>query len=756
MFKNRFSLLTILGLLAVFLTGSLHAEIHPISGRDIKVEKNGSGAGRPTAETTPEPSEPVSVYYDLNEPTIVFAARDLQKILMAKWYNPVALKSIADLPPSPEPLYIVITKNNSPAVLQKLQDRAGKSVGNMGAQDYALRRTDDGGNLGYWAIGGDRVGAMYGGIHLAEIAAGGSLADVQDEDQSPYIARRGLKFNIPLDKRTPSFDDGGASANTNRKNVWNINFWKEYFDVLVRQRYNVLSLWNRHPFPSLVKVPGYEDIALQGVMDENRDFINNWSIEKKIQFWNEVLELANDRGIEVWPVVWNVQLEGTEGNKYGVDGQKGNKTTIDYIRKSVTQLFLTYPRLAGMGVTAGERMNNYTDSEKEQWVWDTYGEGVMDVKKLQPNRKIRFVHRDWLTKWEEIGTRFGQLPDGFEMECKYAQARLYSATNPSYAARQLKKLPKDMATWWNLRNDDIFIQRWGDLDYVKDYILTFPHERKPCNQSPCLTAGYVMGSDRYFWGRESMSKNPQTPRQLENEKHWYSFLLWGRLGYDPHTSKDLLTGLIKYRFPTVDGRQVYDAWQAASRIIPMVNRFHWWPWDYFWYVEKGTGNGFGSAINGYHNINHVIVNKTQDVSGYTSIQEFVNGDRSGISPLEIAASLEANANAALSGVAGMTDGGNIELKETLGDIKSQSHFGLYWAHKIRGGVELARFGKNKNNEHKDNAISHLQKALEEWKNYAAQLDESYEKVRFAGHGRFDWDALTVEVENDISIARNAK
>jgi len=27
-----------------------------------------------------------------------------------------------------------------------------------------------------------------------------------------------------------------------------------------------------------------------------------------------------------------------------------------------------------------------------------------------------------------------------------------------------------------------------------------------------------MGSDRYFWGRESMSKNPQTPRQLENEK----------------------------------------------------------------------------------------------------------------------------------------------------------------------------------------------------------------------------------------------
>jgi hypothetical protein len=313
-----------------------------------------------------------------------------------------------------------------------------------------------------------------------------------------------------------------------------------------------------------------------------------------------------------------------------------------------------------------------------------------------------------------------------------------------------------MATWWNLRNDDMFIQRWGDPDYVKDYILTFPHESKPCNQSPCLTAGYVMGSDRYFWGRESMSKNPQTPRQLENEKHWYSFLLWGRLGYDPHTSRELLAGLIQYRFPTVDGSKVYDAWQAASKIIPMVNRFHWWAWDYFWYVEKGTGNGFGSAIKGYHNINHVIENETQNVSGYASIKDFVDGDHSGISPLVVADNLDANANAALRGVAGMTDGGNVELKETLGDIKSQSHFGLYWAQKIRGGVELARFRKNKINEHKESAISHLKKALEEWKKYAAQLDASYEKVRFAGHGTFDWDALAVEVENDISIARDAK
>jgi len=422
--------------------------------------------------------------------------------------------------------------------------------------------------------------------------------------------------------------------------------------------------------------------------------------------------------------------------------------------------------MAGIGITAGENMRDkhdegLPDDVREQWLWDTYGEAVMQIKKEDPSRKIRFVHRHWLSDYAEIASRFDRLPDGFEFSLKYSQARLYSSTNPPHAYKKLGGIASDKASWWNLRNDDIFIQRWGDPDFVKDFILNFPNEGAGCNRPPCITAGYVMGSDRYFWGRESMSKHPQTPRQLENEKHWYKFLLWGRLGYDPCTPKELLQGLIRYRFPTVDAVKVFDAWQAASRVIPMVNRFHYVSWDYQWWVEKGTGNSY-SDIDGYHNINAIITYKSKDISTepqdkyiYTSIEDFVKGDHYGPTPLEIADRLEANSHAALSAVDGMTGGTNIELKETLGDIRSQAHFGLYWAHKIRGGVELERFRHTKNNEHKDKAIKHLQRALGQWKQYAAQLDASYEKVRFSGHGVFDWDALTPDVANDIEIARNA-
>ena len=52
-----------------------------------------------------------------------------------------------------------------------MQHRGGQITGPIGEEPYALRKTDDGGNKDYWAIGGDRIGAMDGEIHLGEIAA---------------------------------------------------------------------------------------------------------------------------------------------------------------------------------------------------------------------------------------------------------------------------------------------------------------------------------------------------------------------------------------------------------------------------------------------------------------------------------------------------------------------------------------------------------------------------------------------------------
>ena len=707
-------------------------------GKFDKAKPRPERAGEKEAALPPKISrEAVVVYYDNTEPSIEFSARELQKTLSSIGHTPATLKSLAEMPASPDACYVVIAKNTSQSVLRLLEARGGQKTGSMGEEAYALRKTDNSGKKGYWAIGGDRIGAMYGGIHIGELASAGSIEDVANSDHKPYIAKRGMKFNIPLDKRQPSFDDNGTSGRENFKHVWDLNFWKEYLDTLAKQRYNVLSLWNRHPFPTLVKVPGYEDVALDDVYDKSGELIKKMPHSEKIIFWRKVMDYAHDRGIDVWWYVWNIHVYGSEDTKYGLTDSPDNATTKDYIRKSVTQLFLTYPKLTGLGMCPGENFGdkNKDHDFKEQWCWDVYGQGILDYKKSNPDRKIGFVHRYWLTDFKYIGNRFNKLPDGFDLEYKYSKARLYSAPNPPFAKKDvLDVTPAGMKTWWNLRNDDIFLVRWGDPEYVKQAVLNFPGEGR--------TAGYVWGSDRFCWGRESASKNPTSPRQLENEKHWYSFLLWGRLGYDPETSPQLLKGLIKNRFQLADAGALYDSWQSASQIIPLVNRTRYVPWDFMWWVEGCRGNLLDKSIQGFHTVNIFLDERWggMEGSGIIGIPDFVSEKKtSGTTPLQVATQLEELAEKALNGVSGIADGGNVELRETLGDIRAQARLGQYYAAKIRGTVALGLYRKTGVSQHQKDAVAHLKNALTAWRNYAKELDASYtNKLYISGQKVFDW------------------
>ena len=687
----------------------------------------------------------VTIIFDETEAAIAFSARDLKKTLSALGTT-VIFKSLANYTSAPTGTYLVIAKDEA-ASRSKLADVGGQSVGLLKEQGYALRITGNERNKGYWILGGDRVGAMYGGIHLNELAKAGLLAETTDLDQTPYIAKRGLKFNIPLDIRQPSHGENwheSTSPQTNVEHMWDINFWIEYLDVLARQRFNVLSLWNKHPFPSLVKLSNYPDVALDDVYNASGK-LKDMPHAEKIVLWKQIMELAYDRGIEIYLITWNIHMNGADG-KHGITEDPSNDTTKAYLRESVKQVFLTYPRLAGIGITAGEHMDGMSPDIKEQWLWDTYGKGVQDAKALQPDRHIRFIHRDWWTDFDKIQSRFGQLADGFDMENKYIKARIYSYPTAKFAEKDiLKRIPSDKSTWWNIRNDDIYNLRWGDPEYVKQFILNFPPGH--------LTAGYVMGSDRYAWGRESISKLALSPRQLENEKHWYSFLLWGRLGYDPHTPTALLKGLIAHRFPSASSNDLYEAWQAASRTIPLVNQIHWYDWDYLWWVEACSSSGVVNSIKGFHDVNSFIKGKAMPHSGVISISDFVGGKTTGRSPLEVASAIEGFAREALAKIAGGTAGNDIEFRETIEDIKAQAHLGLYYACKIRGAVDLASYRKSGNSEQKNSAVSQLEEALVHWQNYATALDANYHKMVICFNGLFDWHAVTEKVRHDIAIAK---
>ena len=619
------------------------------------------------------------------------------------------------------------------------------------AQSYHIRVQTEGGRRTITVRGADATGAMYGGLDVAEAIRLGTLDTLKDSVHTPYVAQRGIKFNIPLDKRQPSFDDNGTSGQENFQHVWDLAFWKDYLDTIAKQRYNVLSLWNRHPFPTLVKVPGYEGVAIDDVYNKKGLLIKKMPHAEKVKFWNDVIAYAQDRGIDVRWYVWNIHVYGSEETKYGLTDSPDNAITKDYLRKSVTQLFRTYPKLKGLGMCPGENFGdrNKDHDFKEQWCWDTYGEGILDYKKENPARKIEFVHRYWLTDFKYIGQRFNKLPDGYDLEYKYSRARLYSAPNPPFVKKDiLDDTPASMKTWWNLRNDDIFLVRWGDPDYVKQAVLAFPGNGR--------TAGYVLGSDRFCWGRESASKTPSSPRQLENEKHWYSFMLWGRLGYDPQTSPQLLKALIADRFKLTEGAKLYETWQAASRIIPLVNRTRYVPWDYMWWVEGCRGNLLDRSIRGFHTVDIFLDKRWGGMDGtdHIGIPQYVaEGKTSGITPLASADQLDALALEALKGAAEINDAGKAELRETLGDIRTQARLGQYYASKIRGAVSVGLFRKTGEAQHQTEAVAHLEKALTAWHNYAKELDANYTNLLYiSGQRTFDWFDDSGP-KSDIAIAK---
>ncbi len=674
---------------------------------------------------------------------------------------------------------LVEIPDNLPAAdfaVQKIKDAAkGKNVPNLHFEidpelpEQAFQIYSETGGL--TVLGGDERGLLYGGLEIAERIRLGEDVGLLNVEKTPFIKRRGLKMNIPLDARCPSYDDSGTSARMNIEQVWSEEFWHAFFDRMAEYRYNTLTLWCNHPFSAMLKLEKYPDVALSDVavptyelddwilpqyMQEklqdpaNYKIVKKMPIEEKIKFWQHVMRYAKERGIDIYFITWNIWVHGAEG-KYGIDASQTNPATIDYMRESVKQFVLTYPDLKGLGITCGEHMENKLEGENsvEKWMWKTYGQGIVDAKKEQPGREVHFIHRIWYSGMKEMMDDFiSKYPDPIDVGFKYAKARLYSIPNPPFFKNELQAQCEKykLGCWMNLRNDDIFLYRWGNPDYVREYMKNLPPEP--------LLAGYHMGSDGYVWGREFASTEPDSPRQLEIDKHWYKFMLWGRLGYDPSLDRGFFEKQIAFRFPGTDAAKLYETWQTASKIIPLVNTAHWRDWDHMWSPEICT-----SKKEGYHSVNHFIEYGPLKGQGMQSIDEFVRSPNADLkSPLDVADELDRLAAETLAGIEKLrADKNSKELRLTLGDFEAFARLSQYYADKLRGSTAVHRFRVEGDRNIQKEAVNHLEAAVEHWQEYAAAASKQYDVQLFARTSYTDWNgALLESAKADIEIAEQAK
>ncbi len=641
------------------------------------------------------------------------------------------------------------------------------------AQSYSIRVQNQGERRTITVRGADATGAMYGGLDIAEAIRTGTLDSLKDSDHKPHIAQRGIKFNIPLDLRTPSYTDCSDAAQANIPEMWEREFWTAFLDAMARHRYNVLSLWSLHPFPSMVKVPEFPEVALHDVwrtrakLDDTFSFAGNdmvrpamladhevvkrMTIDEKIEFWRWVMQQAADRGIRVYVFTWNVFTFGADG-KHGITNDMGNEITKKYFRASVREMVKTYPLLAGMGITAGEGMPHNMDSTvKEAWLADTYGEGVRDALVDDPKREFRMIHRFHWTAQSDILDAFKNYPGPFEFSFKYSVAHMYSITKPPFIHPLLENLAPGRKTWLTVRNDDIYTFRFGDPAYAREYILNIPPADK--------IAGFYMGPDGYVWGRDFLERNPDPgSRPLVMEKQWYSFMLWGRLAYDPSLPDSHFERTLAVRHPKASSPHLFRALKGASQVMPLTTRFFWGDIDLKWYPEACWSHP-RSKGKGFYTVQHFMEGSAMPGSEVLCIRDWRTRLASRQSmeqttPLEIAEALDGSASETLAALDTLREVAkqDAELQKTVNDCEALASLGRYYAAKIRGACALALFDANGDKFEHDTALRHLSDALTHWKKYAAIRDAHYVPALYNRVGYVDVTALTEKVAADLDIA----
>lgn len=581
----------------------------------------------------------------------------------------------------------------------------------------------------------DDAGAMYAFFDLADSVIDGWFSLEPVCCGEPYMMQRGIKFNIPLDARTPSYSDASDIAAETIEYIWDFTFWKNYLNHMARNKYNALTLWSLSPFPSLVRIPEYPLTALADVkkttrpiratttglnmftkdVEESLVTVKRMTIEEKIAFWQMVMEYASDRCIRIFLFTWNVYAYGTENSPYGITADQNNPVTEDYLYCAVKALLRTYPLLAGIGITAGENMKR--DETDIPFLVRTYGRAVSEVLKEQKDRQFSLIQRYHYSDFKAIRKSFADFSCPFYISFKYSQAHMYSSTAPQFI-REFHSENKGMfPVWLTVRNDDFYYLQWGDPDFARDYIRNMPKDG---------TEGFYLGADGYTWGIDLFDKKKRHGTYLQ--KHRYEIAIWGRLSYCPQLGNSYFKRYLEREYHVSGADSFYLAWKEVSKIIPYVTCVHWHNYDFQWYPEGCCCYDQDLDKLLFADINEFMDCPAMPGGDYLSVKDYCSAVLGGKAvsqkhPLQAAEDIKKaseNAIEYLNRCSG-AEKGTREFQEIAKSIRLNAMLGIYYSKKIRAAVTLCFGCLKKDNAEIEAAAALLKSAAKDWRQYSGGL-----------------------------------
>jgi hypothetical protein len=623
--------------------------------------------------------------------------------------------------------------------------------------------------------GGDERGMIYGCLALVEhLRDGGGLAEVRPMSESASLEFRAIKFNLPWETYRPS-----SALDQHYETVRDTLFWKAFLDMMVYNRFNVLSLWNMHPFAYMIMPANFPEASPFTPAE-----LAEWR-----HLYRSILRMAKERGMDTYIVQWSIFVSREFSEAHGVALQNyypfyyvpGDTSEIvrRYTRESVTQVLEEYPDLDGFGISHGEGMAGMTPQQRQDWMDDTFIAGMFEA-----DRPVKMIHRvpfssdttsdpgvspdvERITRtaMENLGDTF-EGPIWVEMKFNWSHAhstpKLVKVHGGPLGDTYFVPEPENYKITWMARNEDFFALRWGVPGFIRDHIAE--------NASENYVGGYFLGSETYIPAKDYFTAvDDAVDWTYAFERQWLYYMLWGRLLYNPDTPDAVFQAAFNRRYGRA-GDNLLRAYELASSAQLALASLYDARWDFTLYSE-----GF-LALQGdttrYISVDTLIGHPTMDPD-YISVGDYVDMKIAGqpvephrISPVQLAGQLEENSREALRLVENTNTDGNPSLLYEVADVKIWANLGLHLASKIRGAVALQTFRLQGGEAHREAAIAALESALGYWDEVIRISRPLYSDMPLTHYNHnffeanddnlFHWELIRDEVAEDVEIARRAR
>ena len=417
---------------------------------------------------------------------------------------------------------------------------------NIKPEGYAIRKA--GKQFTIHAV--DASGARYGVLAFAEqLSIKKDLNKIPAQSVNPTFAVRTIKFNLPWEPYRES-----RSMEYHLSTCRDLKFWESYLNMMFENRFNVLALYNMHPFPYMVKLDDYPEACP----------FSDKEMEDWKSFWKNLFRMAKDRGIDVFIVNWNIVVPKAFAEKHNVpELNDTSRVTANYTRESVLSVINEYEELGGIGVTLADWMNNMTAKQREDWIAATFVKAIHQAK-----HKTKFMHRAVLSGSPAEMRRVideAKLPDPVLVEVKFNWSHGHSTphlalTHDNTTGTIDKGFwspdPKNYKIQWMVRNEDFWVLRWGEPDFIRKHIEV---------NTKSYVDGYHIGSEGYipafdYFTRTEVGKT----WQYAFERQWLFYQLWGRLLYDQKTPDQTFEAAFNKKYPFSDGKKLLNAYRFGK------------------------------------------------------------------------------------------------------------------------------------------------------------------------------------------------